>query len=160
MRPEYLLLNIARAVIVVEIETGLAYANDPGMFGKRGQLIGRCSRVLGRFMGMSSYRAPHVVARFGDGANRRELIEPGADRQHCTDVSRPGAREDRIMFAGEIRKIEMAMAVDQHAPCPHPAAASLSTNRGKMPRGAGMARPGGRLCSSSAKLRASAGTAS
>src|ERR1041384_3176637 len=102
---------------------------------------------------MSPYRAPHVVTRFGDGTNRRKLIEPGANSQHRTDVSRPGARENRILFSGEIRKIEMAMAVDQHAPCPHPAAASLSTNRGKMPCGAGIARPGGRFCSSSAKLR-------
>ncbi len=43
MRAEHPLLNIARAVIVVEIETGLADADDPRMFGQRGQLIGRRS---------------------------------------------------------------------------------------------------------------------
>src|SRR4051794_14530713 len=102
---------------------------------------------------MSANRAPHIVARFGDGANRRELIEPRADRQHGTDASYPRTRKDRITLAGEIRKIEMAMAVDQHAPCPHPAAASLSANRGKIPRGAGIARPDGILCSNPAKLR-------
>ena len=61
MRPEHLRLNVVRAVIVVKIETGLAYANHPRVFGKRGQLTGRRARMFARFVRMNPNRAPHVV---------------------------------------------------------------------------------------------------
>src|SRR5690348_1690755 len=96
----------------------------------------------------------------GNRAHRRELVEPRAYRQHRIDAGGVGAFNDGLALGGEIWKIEMAVAVHQHVPSPHPDAASLSTKRGKIPCGAGTFRPGGRDCCKSEKLRASAGTAS
>ena len=114
MGAEHLLLHLARAVVVVEIEPGLADADDPRVRRQCGQLGRGGRRVVGRLVRMRADRAPDIVIGFGDRPHRRELVEPGADRQHRADAggARPG--DHRIALGGEIREIEMAMAVDEH----------------------------------------------
>ena len=42
------------------------------------------------------------------------LFHPRRDRDDAADAGRTGAADDGVKLAGKIRKIEMAMAVDQH----------------------------------------------
>ncbi len=117
MRPEHVFLHHARAVLVVEVEPGLANADHPRMRGERGQFGGRRPGVIGCLVRMGADRAPDVVMRLGNRAHRRKLVEPGRDRQHRPDPGRAGASNHRLALGREIRKIEMAMTVDQHFPC-------------------------------------------
>ena len=113
-----LLLDIAGAEIVMEVEPGLANPDDLRVRRQRDQLARREFRMIGRLMRMGPDRAPDPVMRLGDRPHRRELVEAGADRQHRADPGGAGARDHRVALGGEIRKIEMAMAVDQHRPLP------------------------------------------
>src|SRR6266702_115691 len=63
---------------------------------------------------MGADRAPNIGIGFRDRADPRKLVETGPDRQHRRDAGGAGPRDDRIALLGEIREIEMAMAVDQH----------------------------------------------
>ena len=89
---------------------------------------------------------------------RRWREPPGTDRAACRSSATcrrrpPGRARGPHHVAGEIREIEMAMAIDQHAPLPSPGRRVAVTNRGKIPRGAGMTPgPGGRLCSRLGKV--------
>src|SRR5947209_11831479 len=144
MDTEYPLLHLARAVVIVEVEPGLADANDPRMRRERREVLDARLRVIGGFMRMHPDRAPDVLIRFGDRAHRRKFVEPGANRHHRADPRGAGAFDDRLALFREIGEIEMAMAVDQHRRPAQALAASASTKRGKIPCGAGSARPGGK----------------
>src|SRR5258708_29412832 len=125
-----------RAVLVIEIEAGLA---DPYHFlmlrernepGDAWVLLARC------LVRMDADRAPDIGIALGDGAHRRELTHLGADGEQRPDPCPPRARQDRRAL---LRRgvIEMAMAVDEHH-----AGSGASTKRGKMPAGFGSAVPG------------------
>src|SRR5260370_39664369 len=90
----------------------------------------------------------------GDRPHTLELIEPRADSQHARDARRPGTRQHACLVTGELREVEMAVAVDQHQ-----AALGVSTNRGKTPCGFGSVLPGSSSRSKAAKSRVPAETA-
>ena len=96
MGAEHLLLRLARAVVVIEIETGLADADDLADARPARPARPRGRRMVGRFVGMGADRAPDIVIGLGDRAHRRELVEPRADRQHRADAGGAGAGEHRI----------------------------------------------------------------
>src|SRR4051794_27291336 len=110
MGAEYLLLNVARAMLVVEVEPGLADTNDPLMFGELRQFGSRYRRVLPCLVRVHADGAPNVLRRLGNGAHRRELVEARAYGQHRPDPCGVGACDNSIALGGEIRKIEMAVA--------------------------------------------------
>ena len=141
MGAEALLLLVARAVLVVEIEAGLADADDLGMARRLDQAVGRALPLLLGLVRMDADRAPDVVVALGDGAHLLELVEPRADRQHARHAGRAGARQHARLVAGKLGEVEMAVAVDQH----QDAAFAVSTKRGNTPCGVGSAVPGSEL---------------
>ena len=136
---EALGLLVARAVLVVEVEAGLADADDLGMARRLDQAVRRASapppspRADGRrpstrrCRGARRWRAP---CRTGRAACRWSACPPR--RRVRARASTPASS------LGELGKVEMAVAVDQHQ------AGSLrgSTKRGNTPCGLGSAVPG------------------
>src|SRR6185437_16606407 len=71
-------------------------------------------QLLVRVMRMRAERAIDVGKTLGD---RQHPIKPPhacRDRDHARQARRACARHDRLKLVGKIRKIEMAMTVDQH----------------------------------------------
>ena len=64
---------------------------------------------------MGADRAEHVGKALGDRQHLGVARNPGRDRDHAGDAGRAGAVDHAVELGGEIGKIEMAMAVDQHA---------------------------------------------
>src|ERR1700733_8092520 len=64
-------------------------------------------------MRMDADRAPDVGIAFGDRAHTVELGDLGADGDHRADPGGAGPGDDRVALLGEIREIQMAMAVDE-----------------------------------------------
>ena len=117
-------LKRAGGVIVVIVEPGLADADDlvrPGVFDED---FRRRRRLVIHIVGMDSDRAIEVVVGPRQGQHIRELGEPRADRLHDADAGLGGARQHPIDVVGELGKIEMAMAVDQHQPAPSSASST------------------------------------
>ena len=153
---EALGLLLARAVLVVEVEAGLADADDLGMARRLDQAVGRALPLLLRLVRMNAHRAPDIGMAFGDRAHLVELVEPRADGQHAGHARAAGARQHARLVAGKLGKVEMAVAVDQH----QLAAFAGSTKRGNTPCGLGSAVPGTSSRSKAANALAPAGTAS
>jgi hypothetical protein len=65
-------------------------------------------------MGMNPDRAVDVGGVFGHGAHAVKAPHAGTNGQEMTYAFRARAVEHGIQLGGEIRKIEMAMAVDKH----------------------------------------------
>src|SRR5207245_8747483 len=117
--------------------------------------------MIRRFVRMGANRTPDPVIGLGDRPHPVELIEPRADRQYGFHSGRPSAVDHGVALRSEIRKIEMAMAVDQHyrSAAGHPTGSS--TKRGNTPSGFGRCVPGARGASArSANWRVGSGTAS
>ncbi len=73
-------------------------------------------RLVGRFMRMNADRATDPGIALGDRQHFLELRDPGADGDQVRDAIGLGTRQDLRHLSGEVRKIEMAMAVDQPPP--------------------------------------------
>src|SRR5688500_4292240 len=67
-----------------------------------------------RVVRMRSDRAGHLPKSLRDRPHLFELAHPCADSDDAADARRPGAVDDSVGFAGEIREIQVAVAVDQH----------------------------------------------
>ena len=65
-------------------------------------------------MRMGADRAEHVGKPLGDREQLGLPAHAGRDRHDPADAGRPGARDDGVELVGEVREIEMAVAVDQH----------------------------------------------
>jgi hypothetical protein len=146
----------ARAVLVVEVEAGLADADNLGMAGRLDQAVRRALPLLLRLVRMNAHRAPDIVVAFGDGAHLVELVEPCADGQHAGHARATGARQHARLVARKLGKVEMAVTVDQH----QLAAFAGSTKRGNTPCGFGSAVPATSSRSKAANALPPAGTAS
>ncbi len=112
--PEALGLLVARAVVVMEVEAGLADAHHLGMARRRDQPVGVALPLVLGLVRMDADRAPDIVVPLGDGADALELVEARADRQHGADSRRLRARQHARLVDCELGKVEMTMAVDQH----------------------------------------------
>ena len=95
-----------------------------GMARAPDQLIGGDVQLLVRMMRMGADRAVDIRKALGDGEHLGVAFDPRRDGDDTRDAGRPRARNHGIELAGEIGKIEMAVAVDQHQFCALP---SLST---------------------------------
>src|SRR3979490_3293282 len=95
-------LLFARTVLVIEIEPGLADADDLGMARRLDQAVGRALPLLLRLVRMNADRAPDVLMTLGDGAHLVELVESRAHGQHARDAGCAGARQHTGLVAGKL----------------------------------------------------------
>ena len=113
LRAENALGDVARRVVVVIVQPGLADADAFAMGGEAADRRRVRLGLLGRLMRMRADGEIDVGEPLGqrliDGAAR----DSGRDRHHALDARRARARDDGVEFFGEIGKIEMAMAVDE-----------------------------------------------
>ena len=124
--------DVARRVVVVIVEARLADADAFGMVGEcahGGEILRPLPR---RLMRMGADGEEHVVVPLRDRGHAGRLRDSRADGDHALDAGRARALDDRVEVVGEVGKIEVAMAVDDHrlraGPGQHPHfAASAST---------------------------------
>ena len=159
------LLAVARTVIVVVVEAGLAEADDLRMAGQGDQRRRVGFGLPAGLVGMNADGAPDVVVCLGDGQDPWELADPGANGQHPAHPGRRGTPEHAVDILDKAGIVQVAVAIDQRHGQVAPSAifpAASSTKRGKTPSGFGSGVPGTRGCAASiwAKVRRSAATAS
>ena len=107
--------NVARGLIIMIIEPGFA---DADAFRVARQLDQAILRHFGFFMGvmrMCADRAKDFLIGFSDDGDRTKSLRAGRNSDHPLEVGGAGAFDHGITLGGEIRKIEVAMTVDQHA---------------------------------------------
>jgi hypothetical protein len=114
MPAETALLALARAVIAEIVESGFADRDNLGAACALHQVRGRHIRLFIRVVRMRADRAKYIIVRAGNLLDVGEFLDPRADGDHPPDAFSAGARNDCVALGGEIRKIEMTMAVDQH----------------------------------------------
>src|SRR5262245_41732760 len=90
-------------------------------------------QLLMRMMRVGADRAVDIGKALGDGKHFGMPFDPRRDGDNACDAGCPRTRNHGIELAGEIGKIEMAVAVNQHQLC---SLLSLSTYRGKTGLGA------------------------
>src|SRR5262249_51566411 len=117
MRAQGALLRLARTVVVMIIEPHLADPNHLGMPRALDKIARRNIELLVRVMRMGPDRAEHLLESLGDRQHLAVPAHPGRDRYnfHQARGVRPG--DDGVELGSKIRKIEMAMAVDQYRHC-------------------------------------------
>ncbi len=96
------------------IESGLSERDHLGMARAPDELIDGDVQLLVRVMRMGADRAVDVRKALGDGEHLGVPFDPRRDGDDTRDAGRLRARNHGIELAGEIGKIEMAVAVDQH----------------------------------------------
>ena len=69
-------------------------------------------------MRMGADRAIDVGKTLGDREQAVQPLYPRRDRDDAADPGGLGARDDGVEIVGEIGKIEMAVAVDEHHSAP------------------------------------------
>ena len=114
MRAEALLLRLARAVVVVIVEPGFADRDDLGMLragrsGPRGDVLLLCA-----LCGWVPTEQIDIGEALGDRQSTGEPPHPRRDRHHAADAGRARTPDDAVEVVGEIGKIEVAVAVDEH----------------------------------------------
>ena len=114
MGAEAFFLEVAGAVVVVEIEARFAEADDLRVGGHAYQVFGRHLGFVPDIMGMDADGAEDVVVFLGDGEHAFKRGDAGADGQHVADPGLAGAGHDGVEFVLEIGEIQVAVAVDQH----------------------------------------------
>ena len=114
MRAKAALLRLARAVLIKIIQPRLAQRHDLRMLGQFDQLAGRNAVFLIGLVRMGADRAIDVGKPLGDGQQPAEPLHPGRDGDDAADPRRLGTRDDGVEILGKIRKVEVAMAVDEH----------------------------------------------
>ena len=107
-------LRLARRIVVVIVEPGLADRHDLRMFRQRDQRLGVDVQFLMGVVRMGADRAENLRKFLCDRKHLRKFPHAGADGDHAADAGGAGARHHGVEFAGEIGKIEVAVAVDEH----------------------------------------------
>ena len=108
------LLRLARAVLVEIIQPRLAERHDLRMLRQLDQFVRGNAVFLVGVMRMGADRAIDVRKSLGDREQPGKPPHPRRDRDDAADAGGLGARDDAVEIVGEIRKIEMAVAVDEH----------------------------------------------
>ena len=111
------LLRLARRVVVVIVEAGLADRHDLGVPRARDQVARRHVQFLVGVVRMGADRAEDVGKSLGDRQHLGVARDPRRDGDQAADAGRARAGDHAVELGGEIREIEMAMAVDQHGYC-------------------------------------------
>src|SRR3569832_2351171 len=147
-----------RSALIMIIQTDLADRDAARMLRQPNQVLGLNMKLFVRVMRMRSNRAPDLAVLFGDRADLVEPLDPVRDRHHAVDTIGVRPCQDTGAIRHKLRKVEMAVAVDQHV---QPAlACSNFLNTGS---GAGSLVPAATIKSGSSACcsrRWSAGTAS
>src|SRR5476649_2926650 len=94
MDAEALGLFVARTVLVIEVEPGLADADHLGMARRLDQPFGGTLPLLLGLVRMDTNRAPDIAVTLGDRPHALELVEPRADGQHAGHTGGARARQD------------------------------------------------------------------
>src|SRR3984893_16710281 len=151
--------NVARGLVIMLIEPGFADADAFRVARQREQAILRHFGFFMRMMRMCPNRAKDFLIGFGEQADRTKSFRAGRNGDHPLEPGGAGAFDHGIALGGEIRKIEMAMTVDQHARPLGSKPSSASMYRGKTGSGGGKSVPATRPCAISAlaNFRAFAG---
>ena len=84
------------------------------MLRKPRQYVGRNAVFLVGLVRVRADGAEHVVVAIGDREQRVEPAHARRDRHDAADARRARAADDAVEVIGEIRKVEMAMAIDEH----------------------------------------------
>ena len=108
------LLRLPRAVLIEIVETCFAQRHDLGMPSQFDQFAHGNAVFFVGLMRMGADRAIDVGKSPGDFQQRAQPPHPGRDREDAADPGGGGAADQGVEIVGEIRKIEMAMAVDKH----------------------------------------------
>ena len=88
------------------------------------QVVHRDVELLMRMVRMGADRAIDIGKAFGDGEHLAVSLHARRNRHHAPDVRRTRTPNQGVQLAGEVGKIQMTVAIDQHQVC---ALASLST---------------------------------
>ena len=107
-------LRVARALVVVIVEAGLADRHHFRMLGKRDQRLGIDVEFLVGIMRMRADRAENLRIFLGNRQHLRQLTHAGGDGDHAADAGRPRPPDHRVELGGEIGKIQVAVAIHQH----------------------------------------------
>ncbi len=108
-------LRLARAVVVIIIETGFAEANHLlGCVLSAQQHIGTRQRLLGGLVRVHADSAMNVGRGFRDGAHAGKALQLRGDGEEMAHTRLPRAGEHGFEFRSEFGEIEMAMAIDEH----------------------------------------------
>ena len=114
MGAEDLLLHVARALVVMVVEAGLADGDAARMLGQGDQPLGRHIRLHGSVVRMRADREEDALMTLCESPIGVEACHMGRDGHHATDAGRSGGRQNLGEAALKIREIQVAMAVDQH----------------------------------------------
>src|SRR5580704_1778347 len=152
--------DVARGLVIMIIEPGFANSDAFRVARQREQAILRHFGFFMRVMRMCSNCAKDVLIGFGEQADRTKSFRASRNGDHPLEAGSAGAFDHGIALGGEIRKIEVAMTVDQHARPLGSKSSSASMYRGKTGSGGGKSVPATRPCAISAlaNFRAFAGT--
>ena len=126
MNAEARFLVVPRAVVIVEIKPGFADAHHFRVVCQFNQFPNRGSGLFSGVVRMNADGAINVFVGLGDRPDPVELGQPGADGHHMPDAGGFGALEHGRQLFGEVRIVQMAVAVDEHK-APYPAFAACST---------------------------------
>src|SRR3954467_2499162 len=113
MGPEDLALPPPGALVVEIIEARLPDPDHLRMLGQFHQTLGIDRGFVRGFVRMDSDRTADPRVTLGNGQHLRKLGYPRADGDQMCDAVGLGARQDLWHPSGKVRKIEMAVAVDQ-----------------------------------------------
>src|SRR3984893_6273952 len=106
--------NGAWVFVVMIIEPGFANADAFRVPRQLDQAILRHFGFFMRVMRMRPNCAKDVLVGFGDEADRTKSFSAGRNGDHPLKPGGAGAFDHGIAFGAEIRKIEVAMTVNQH----------------------------------------------
>src|SRR5580698_7809537 len=122
--PQNLDLLVARAVLVVVIQTDLTERNDAQPVEQRRKLYFEIVGGIGRAMRMhAGRRANRIALRGGDrSATVRKIF---ADSHHCRNACLPCSRDDFVTIRIEGGVVHVAVCVD------HAVSGSSGSTRGK-----------------------------
>ena len=121
MREKHLSLHLPRARVVVIVEARFADCDAAGMERKRRERLNRDVRLLRGVVGMGADCEVDLRVRLGHRAVRLDSRHVSRDRHQAADTCRGGGGQHVGQSPGEIRKVEMAVGVDQHGINGHPA---------------------------------------
>src|SRR6185437_4485905 len=127
VRAQALFLRVARAVVIMVIEPGLADRHHLGMARALQEIVRADVEFFVRVLRMRPDRAIDFRETVRDRHQLVMAMDPRGNRDDAADARGLCARNDRVEFAGKIWKIEMAMAVDEHGVTPFPARHNAET---------------------------------
>ena len=107
-------LHLARRAVIEIVEARLADGHDLWMGREPYEILARHVRFFRSVVRMRADGAVDLVIGFGDVENCRKLCYARRNGHHAADPRRHSARDHRVALFGEIGKVQMAMAVDEH----------------------------------------------